>query len=249
MTRRARWVPREHGAWAILAVPFLLGIAAAGAVPAHALLAVAAVSAYLFSVSAVEWLRRRQEADRRPATVFGVMLAASGIPLLAWWPELLVVGGAVTVLAGVAVALTLSGHPRSVLVSLVEIGQAVALVPAAATVAGSLGEPATWHAAVAAAIYLVGTVLLVRSMIRARGNPWFVAGSIGFHALGAVVAAAILPWPYALFAAALLARAITLPAIASRQADRGWRLRPIHIGAIEIVASTALVLLAFGVGF
>jgi hypothetical protein len=247
--RRPRWVPREHGAWAILAVPLLLGIAAAGAVPAHALLAVAAVSAYLFSVPAVEWLRRRQDADRRPATVFGVMLAASGIPLLAWWPDLLVVGGAVAVLAGVAVALNLAGHPKSVLVSLVEVGEAVALVPAAAIVAGSLAEPATWYAVVAVAIYLVGTVLLVRSMIRARGNPRFVAGSIGFHALGAVVAAAVLPWPYAVFAAALLARAIALPAIASQQRSRGWRLRPIHIGVIEIIASTALVLLAFGVGF
>ncbi len=25
---RVRWIPRQHGAWAMLAVPFLLGIAA-----------------------------------------------------------------------------------------------------------------------------------------------------------------------------------------------------------------------------
>lgn len=249
MTRRVRWIPHEHGAWAILAVPLLLGIAAAGAVPAHALLAVTAVSAYLFSVPAVEWLRRRHGEDLRPAAVFGVVLAVSGIPLLAAWPELLLVGVAVAGLAGVVLALTLFGHPRSVLVSLVEVAQAVALVPAAAIVAGSPGEPATWHAALAAGIYLVGTVLFVRSMIRARGNAWFLAASLGFHALGVAGAIAVLPWPYVIFAGGLLARAIALPAIASRQAGRSRRLRPIHIGLVEIIASVTLVLLAFGVGF
>jgi hypothetical protein len=37
------WVPRQHGAWAMLAVPLLLGIAATAPSPWHLLLGIAAL--------------------------------------------------------------------------------------------------------------------------------------------------------------------------------------------------------------
>jgi hypothetical protein len=249
VSRPVRWVPREHGAWAILAVPLLLGIAAAGAVAAHALLAVAAVSAYLFSVPFIDWLRTRRLELLRPAAVFGALLAASGIPLLAQRQDLAAVAAGVGGLGLATAALTVTGHPKSVLVSLLEVAQAIALVPAAAIVAGTLYEPATWRATLAAGSYLAGSVLVVRSMIRARGDARYLAASIAFHAAGLVAAVALLPWPYVVISAGLLGRAVALPVLAARLAPGPRRLRPIHIGIVEIVASTALVALAIVVGF
>ena len=249
MNRPVRWVPREHGAWAILAVPLLLGVAAAGAQPWHAVLAVAAVSAYLFSVPAVEWMRTRRREYQPPAVVFGIALAASGAALVARWPELLVVAALVAV-AGIAdLALALAGRPRSVAVSLVEVAQAAMLVPAAAIIAGTLAEPATGRAALAAALYLVGSVLLVRSMIRARGDSRYLAASVGFHAAGVVAAAVWLTPPYVVLSVALLGRAIAFPWLQARRAGSPRPLRPIHIGIGEIVASVALVSLALIAGF
>jgi hypothetical protein len=230
-------------------VPFLLGIAAGGARPAHLLLAAAAVSAYLCSVPAIEWVRARRSELLRPAAVFGAVVAASGIMLLTEWPELLLVGAAVAVAAGAAVAVALAGRPKSVVVSLVEVAQAIALVPAVAIISGTLDEPSTLRAAIAAGIYLLGSVLLVRSMIRARGDARVRAASIAFHAIGVLAAAVLLPWPYAVFAAGLLARAVALPLIQARFDATPRRLRPIHIGVVEIVASVTLVAMAFGVGF
>lgn len=249
MTRPVRWVPREHGAWAILAVPLLLGIAAAGATLAHAWLALAAVSAYLFSVPFIDWLRTRRPELLRPAAVFGVVLAACGIPLVVQHAELAIVAALVGGAGLATAALTVAGHPKSVLVSLLEVAQAIALVPAAAIVAGTLDAPPTWRATLAAGLYLGGSVLVVRSMIRARGDARFLAASVAFHAAGLLLAAMFLPLPYALLAAALLARAIALPVLAARLATGQHRLRPIHIGLVEIAASATLVTFAFALGF
>ena len=98
-----------------------------------------------------------------------------------------------------------------------------------------------------AAGYLAGTVLVVRSVIRERGNRAFAALSVGFHAALVVAAAVALPWPYAVYAAGLTARAIALPLVERRRAGSPRPLRPIHVGIVEIVASTVLVLLAFAV--
>ena len=227
----------------------LLGIAAAGARPGHVLLAVAAVSAYLFSVAAVDWLRTRRPEHLRPASVYGLLLAISGIPLVVQWPGLALLVAGVIAAGLAALAVALAGHPKSVVVSLLEVAQAIALVPASAIISGTLGEPATARAAIAASVYLVGSVLLVRSMIRERGNTWFLAASIGFHAFGLLAMAAVLGWPYAVLAAALLARAIALPLAQARSDGRSRRLRPVHIGIVEIGASIALGGLAFTVGF
>jgi hypothetical protein len=103
------------------------------------------------------------------------------------------------------------------------------------------------RATVVAAGYLVGTVLVVRSVIRQRGNRGFAALSVGFHAALALVATLALPWPYAVYLAALTGRAVALPIVERRRAGTARPLRPVQVGIVEMVASTALVVLAFAV--
>ena len=66
--------------------------------------------------------------------------------------------------------------------SLAQTAIALVLVPAAAYVSGAWETEAVVRATLVAAGYLVGTVLVVRSVIRERGNRGFVALSVGFHA-------------------------------------------------------------------
>jgi amino acid transporter len=94
-----------------------------------------------------------------------------------------------------------------------------------------------------------GTVFVVRSVIRERGNRAFAGLSVGFHVACAIAAAAALAWPYALYFVGLTGRAIALPAVERRAAGGPRPLRPIHVGIVEIVASTVLVILAFAVPF
>ena len=244
------WFPRQHGAWAMLAVPLLVGIAATAPSAWHLLLAVAALAGYLVAATAQAWLRaRRRPSFRLSLAVYGGTFAVAGLLLLAAFPALALSAVVVVPAGALVIGGARPGTPRDLLNSLAQTAIALVLVPAAAYVSGVWEAAAVVLATLVAAGYLVGTILVVRSVIRERGNRAFVALSAGFHAAFLVVAVIALPWPYAACAAGLLARAVALPLVERLRAGTPRPLRPVQVGMVEIVASTILVVVAFAVGF
>lgn len=232
----------------MLAVPFLLGIAASRPDPWQLVLALTAVTGYLASAVAQTRLRaRRRDGSPVPLLIYGAVFAASGMALVAIHPALLV-SLAVLVPAG---AITLGGaRPgtrRDLAISLAQVAQAVVLVPAAALVSGAFDGERVLAATLVGAAYLVlvGTVLVVRSVIRERDNRAFAAVSIGFHGALVLGALAFLPLPYAVLAVTLAVRAAALPVIRRRRASTRRPLRPVQVGVVEMVAAAAVVLVAF----
>lgn len=245
---RTPWFPHQHGAWAMLAVPLLLGIAATAASPWHLVLAVAAVAGYLAAATAQAWLRARRRPSFAPSlALYGGVLAATGALLVVAFPALLLAVVVVVPAGALVVGGARPGTPRDLANSLAQTAIALVLVPAAAHVSEAWETDAVLRATLVAAGYLGGTVLVVRSVIRERGNRGFTALSVGFHAALVVPAALLLPWAYAACAAGLALRAIALPLVERRRAGTGRPLRPIHVGIVEIAASTVLVGLAFAV--
>ncbi len=245
---RVLWFPHQHGAWAMLAVPLLLGVAASAPAGWQIVLAVAAVAGYLAAAATQAWLRARRRPSFIPSLVaYGGVFAVAATALLAAFPSLAV--GLVVVLP--AAALVVGGArpatPRDLANSLAQVAIAVVLVPAAAGVSGAWETDTVVRATLVAAGYLVGTVLVVRSVIRQRGNRGFIVLSVGFHAALTVLAVVVLPWPYALAFAALAGRAVALPLVERRRAGTARPLRPVQVGMVEMVASTVLVVLAFAV--
>lgn len=242
------WLPRQHGAWAMLAVPLLLGVAASRPSGWQLVLAATAVAGYLAAASAQGFLRSRGGGRyRAPLIVYGGAFGALGL-LLAWTHPILFAALVVLVpAAGTALWGARPGTRRAITTSLAAVVQALVLVPAAAVLAGPTHWLAVERATLLAAIYLAGTVLVVRSVIRERGNGGFAALSVGYHLGAVVVAALLLPWAYVAYVAALAVRAASLPVLQRRWAGSGRPLRPIQVGVVEIVASAALVALAFTV--
>ena len=230
----------------MLLVPLLIGVAASRPAPWHLVLAGAALTAYLASASVQAWTRaRRPRAYRVPIVAYGGLFAILGLALVIAFPALLLT----LVVAGPAAFLVLGGaRPgtrRDLANSLAQVAQALVLVPAAAYVSGKFEvEPVVTATAVAAG-YLVGTVLVVRSVLRERGNETFAAVSVGFHVVLVGLALAVLPPAYAVVAAALALRALALPIIQRRLAAGPRPLRPIHVGLVEIAASIAIVAVVF----
>jgi len=244
------WFPRQHGAWAMLAVPLLLGIAATAPAAWHLLLAVAALAGYLAAATAQAWLRARRRPSFIPSlAVYGSTLSAAGLVLLVAFPALALTAIVVVPAGALVVGGARPGTPRDLANSLAQTAIALVLVPAAAYVSGAWETEAVVGATLVAGGYLVGTVLVVRSVIRERGNRGFVALSVGFHAAFLGVAMVALPWPYAACAAGLLARAVALPLVERRRAGTSRPLRPVQVGIVEIVASTTVVIVAFAAGF
>jgi hypothetical protein len=240
------WVPRQHGAWAMLAVPFLLGVAASRPSAWQIVLAGAALAAYLGSTAVQAWSRaRRPPAYRAPILVYGAVAAILGLVLVVAFPALLlslliVVPAGLIVFGGAR-----PGTRRDLANSLAQVAQALVLVPAAAYVSGAFEPDLVLVYGLVAAGYLVGTVLVVRSVLRERGNDRFAAVSLAFHVGLVAGAIALYPWPYWLLAIGLAARAAALPVAQRRLAGGPRPLRPIHVGIVEIVASTAVVLVSF----
>jgi len=245
---RRLWFPGQHGAWAMLAVPFLLGIAASAPSPWQLVLAVAAIAGYLASATAQAWLRAR----RRPNYVFSLVVyatafALAGLVLVLSHPALLATALVVGPAGAIALAGARPGTRRELAGSLAQVAIVLTLVPAAAWLAGPIDPAAVLALTLVAAGYLVGTVLVVRSVIRERDSVWFALLSFGFHAALVLAAAAFLPPAYAAVAAGLAARAAILPILRRRRAGTSRPLRPVHAGAVEIIASLTLVTIAFAV--
>ena len=236
------WAPRQHGAWAMLLLPLLVGISASRFDAWQVVLAGAAASGYLASATAQTWRRaRNREKYRLSLLVFGVTFAGLSLALVATHPALLLTLTVLLPAAAVAVLLSRPGRPRSVAEGLAQVAQALVLVPASAYLAGPLDVPRVALATLTAGLYLVGTVLTVRSVIRERGNLRFVALSGGYHVVAAVAALLLLPIAYAALFAALAARALALPMIERHLADTPRPLRPIQVGMVEMLASACLI--------
>lgn len=247
---RTLWLPHQHGAWAMLAVPLLLGTAATALSWWHLVLAVAALAGYLAAATTQAWLRSRRRPSFVPSlALYGGLFAVAGLVLLVAMPAL-ALSAVVVIPAGALVfGGARPGTPRDLANSLAQTAIALVLVPAAGYVSRAWELDAVIRATVVAAGYLIGTVLVVRSVIRERGNSGFVGLSVGFHAAFLAVAALALGLPYAACAAALLVRATVIPLVERRRAATSRPLRPIHVGIVEIVASTTLVIVAFAAGF
>jgi hypothetical protein len=242
------WLPHQHGAWAMLALPLLIGIAASRLVPSQLLLAVAAVAAYLASATLQAWLRARRRPSFVPSIVaYAAATALCTIPLVVLEPRLVLT---VLVLAP-AGALTLvaarPGAPRELALSLAHVAEASMLTPAAMLLAGGTSAEVLVAATAIAAAEMAGSVFVVRSVIRERDNSGFAVRSVGYHVAITLAAAATLPMGYAALAGFLTVRAAALPIARRRLATTRRALRPVHVGLVEAVASIALVVVALAV--
>ncbi len=243
MSRRSApgWVPRQHGAWAMLALPLVVGAAHAGLRWWHLLLAAAWAVGYLAFHAAGLWLRsRRKPRYVPPLRAYGMLAIVLGGTAVALEPGVLVWAPLYTVLLTVSLVLAWNRADRSLTNGLVTV-LATSVMTLVAQAPHSPDAAAWWLAGVMAA-YFTGSLLYVRTMIRERGNRTLHAVSIVFHgvALLAVTAgAAAVGEPTAVVAGTavvftlLVARAAAVPLV--------WPgIRPLAVGLGELAASLAL---------
>lgn len=256
--RSPGWLPVQHGAWAILALPFITGVILRARhlflewylLPLFGLW----LSGYLAFNAASLWLKAAP--GRRPeylpplltyasvALAFGALTAwLAGPGIWGWAPPYALL------LAG---ALWLAGRRRErVLLGGLLTTSAAGLITLVARFTSPLDLVASWGSptvnesvAVAGLVfgYLFGTVLYVKTMIRERGELAWLNASIGWHAGWTLIAAALATagvtgrwWP--VFFLATTVRSWWLP---RRGADRPVPAKT--VGFIEIGFSLALLL-------
>jgi hypothetical protein len=238
MNRRAlaAFVPPEHGAWAMLLVPFLMGTFSASPQPASVLLLGAWLASYLASYYVIKWLRTRNlphrgRRFRKPAIVYSATLCVLGLAAAFVQPWLIVAAAAFAALESIAVALAIAGNPRSTVAGLASATAASLMAPVAYRFAGGLTASVALDLFAVSWLAFVGSLLHVKSTIRERDNLRFRQGSIAFH-IGALVAATAIDPGLAIPFGFLLLRSVAVP-------RHGWR--PARIGAVELVGSVLVL--------
>ena len=244
------WVPNQHGAWAMLVVPPLVGVARSGPTWSHLLLLAAWLSAYLAFYAVGLWLKSHRKARYRPAAVtYAASTAALGVPLLVLHPELLRWGVVFAPLLALSLGYSARRDDRALANDLLTTAAASVMVVVAGALGADAAAPAPlgafgfawfpggaderlWFAALVLFGYFAGTAFYVKTMIRERGSRGWLAASIAWHvgALGAT----LLAWPGAAWLMVVaLVRAVVVP----------WkwpRLSAAQIGAGEVVVSALL---------
>jgi len=228
-----RFLPPQHGAWAMLLVPWLAGVLTAGFRWPHLPLLLAWLTGYLFSYYLLLAVKtRRPGRVRAQLWVYGLPTALLGGLVVASAPRVLWYAPAYALLLAVNLGYAARRDERALLNDLASVLQSCLMVFVVATVAG-VPPAEVWLAFVVLTAYFAGTILHVKTMIRERGNRRYRRASIVYHELAAVG----MLWvsiPAAVVFALLLVRAWVLP---------GRRVTPLRLGVVEIIASV-LVLVA-----
>lgn len=218
----------------MLLLPWLTGVLVAGFHWAHLPLLGAWLAGYLLSYYALQSVKTRRLARFRPQLLlYGPITAGLGVPVVIARPAVLAYAPAFAVLLAVNGYFAWRRRERALLNDLASVAQSCLMVFVTATVAG-VGIGLVVPAFAAVLLYLAGTVLYVKTMIRERGNPSYHRASVIYHLL-ALGAAAFLTIPIAATFVLLLIRAAVLPR---------HRLTPKHVGVAEIVASTLVLVTA-----
>lgn len=245
------YIPPQHGAWAFLVVPLLVGFTTVAFSWVAVLFSVAWIIAYpvgYFGGRALvtrfrrgSWTRLARRETRR-AVPWAVALALVAVPLVVLRPWLVAVAVVVAAVWAVSLALTLRGSERALGNDAVLVVLAVVAVPAVWAVGSAtpgltpglpVVPPSVWWATTATAAFLFGSVLHVKSLLRQAGNRRFHWLSVGYHAVVLVGFTLVSLWWVVGFAPALIRAVALRPG-----------LRPGIIGAIESVVAVAFVLAA-----
>lgn len=226
------WIPNQHGAWAMLASPLLVGVLAGGVTWVHLPLAAFWFAGYFAFFAASQWLKAKRRARWFPPVRFyGVLAVALGAVVAALEPGLLLWAPAFVVPLTIGLVAAAHRHERAV-----TAGLAMTAASALMTVVSYDAGPGTdleraWLLAVIQLAYFAGTVLYVKTVIRERDNPTYYRVSVGFHAVVLAAAAFTTSLPVTVVFVGLFTRAVLVPP---------WRPTPKQAGIGEVVATVAV---------
>lgn len=250
-------VPPQHGAWAFLGLPLVVGIVVAPWTPVLLVLAIAWIAAYPCSYFLLAVIKERSarhprpERYRSPLLIWSAVAVPALVLLVALRPWLVWPGVVYGLLFSVNAAFAFRRDERDLVNDAVFIVECALLVPIAWGTGVSdrtMNPPAlgivpvhVWILTIAVALLLAGSTVHVKSLIRERANPGFARMSEGLAIVSLVTALVLAIWwglPVGLWLVPAFAYAV-----ARSFALRGAAVAPVRIGMIEL---GAFVLLAIG---
>lgn len=208
-----RYIPNQHGAWAMLLLPFLLGMSAARPALAHIPLFLCWLAMYLFSFPVLQWIKTgRKERYLKPSLLYGLILLPLAAFVAVSEPKLIGYGVLLLIVFAIPAYYAKAKNERALLNDIVAVLLFCSFIYPVVYVGA--GREADWTQTtrlfLLLGLYFIGTALYVKTIIREKKNPRYYQASIAYHAL-LILLAAWLSVPLAAAFAILLLRAIVLP--------------------------------------
>ncbi|WP_027414805.1 YwiC-like family protein [Aneurinibacillus terranovensis] len=231
-------IPKQHGAWAMLTVPFLVGMAAGGAKWIHIPLFLGCFFLYLASYPLLLAVKNRRRAAEYIKWIFiyGILGAAFLILPVYDSPNLMWFGIIVLPLFFVNFYYAKQKNERAFLNDFCAVAEL------------SLGGPASYYAAtgtidktailvwILCVLFFTGSVFYVKTLLREKKNATFKWFSWGYH-LG-------VPFIVGILGATIIAVAF-IPSLIRAVICYGKPLTPKTVGIIEIANSIFFVIVLF----
>ncbi|MNO61058.1 hypothetical protein D3C76_516940 [compost metagenome] len=208
------YIPNQHGAWAMLIIPFLFGMIASNPTPDHIILFTCWLIIYLLMFAVLQWIRtKKTRFYRKPVLVYSVLLMPCAVWLVLLHPFIVVLALLFLPLFIVNAYFARKKKERALLNDIAAIIQFSLMV----FISFYIGEGTDYRLATALFIvsifYFVGTAFYVKTIIREKNNKRFYYYSIGYHVILILLSLWFLPWTMVAASAILLLRAIWLPRI------------------------------------
>ena len=228
-------MPNQHGAWGMLASPFLVGVVAASPRWVHLPLVLLWFVGYFAFFAAGLWLKSGRRARYLPPLrAYGIATVPLGGSVLAMRPDLVVWAPVFAPLLLAGLWFAARRQDRSLPSGLATILAACLMTVVAFDAGDGTDWGRAWTLTAVLVAYFVGTLFYVKTMIRERDSRAYYRLSVGYHVLVTVAMAWVSWWLVGLFAL-LAVRAVVLP---------GRALTPKQVGIGEILANVAVVVVA-----
>lgn len=182
-------------------------------------------------------IRLKSRRAGTPTLVYGAIAAVAAAvallmqPALVWW--------ALAFLPPFAVAVWEAAHrrSRSLLSGIATVAVAVLMTP----VAAPRLDAEVWTITALEALYFVGSLLYVKTLIRKRGNPRWFAASVIYHVAAAIVAMVLTrSWVAAIVFTLLAVRSWVVPRVGAKR-----RITPKAAGQGEVLSLFGLLAACF----
>lgn len=206
------YIPNQHGAWAMLVLPFLFGLTASQALWLHIPLFLCWLLLYLFSFPLLQWVKtKRPDRYRKPIILYASLLLPFMVYMVVSVPALIWFALPLIPLFCVNVFYAKNKNERALVNDIAAITTfSLVIFPVA-----YIGGAEEWGTAISlffvSVLYFTGTAMYVKTIIREKKNRKFYYASIIYHVLFIIAGLWLLPLVAAIALTILLVRAIILP--------------------------------------
>lgn len=206
-----KYIPNQHGAWAMLILPFLFGIASSAGKAIHIPLFICWLLIYLFSFPLLQGVKTgKLQRYAKPLKLYGLLLVPFVIYLIIAEPALIWFVLPLLPLFAVNLYFAKTKNERA----LVNDISAIIAFSLIIYPVFYVGQGESWRSAtelfLLSALYFTGTALYVKTIIRERNNARYYYISVAYHLLFAAAGLVLFP-PLFVSLLILLLRAAILP--------------------------------------